>query len=128
MSQAAAFRKAVEARDLEAMTAAFEEDAVLHSPVSFKPFEGRQAIHTLLGILIEVFREFHYTDALEGPGGTHALIFRAQVGERQVEGLDLIRLADSGRIRELTVMVRPRSALEALLGEVGSRLAKRGTV
>jgi hypothetical protein len=128
VSQAAAFRKAVEAGDLEAMSAAFEEDAVLHSPVSFKPFEGRDAIRTLLGILIEVFREFHYTDTLEGPGGTHALIFRARLGNRDVEGLDLIRLADSGRIRELTVMVRPRSALEALLGEVGSRLAKLGAV
>jgi hypothetical protein len=126
VSQAAAFRKAVEARDLEAMTAAFEEDAVLHSPVSFKPFEGRDAIHALLGILFEVFRDFHYTDQLEGPDGTHALIFRAQVGDRDVEGLDLIRMAESGRIRELTVMVRPRSALEALLGEVGSRLAKLG--
>jgi hypothetical protein len=48
------------------------------------------------------------------------------VGDREVEGLDLIRLGESGRIRELTVMVRPRSALEALLAEVGSRLAKAG--
>ena len=43
---------------------------------------------------------------------------------RPLEGL--IRVADSGPIRELTVMVRPRSALEALPGEVGPRLAKLG--
>ena len=35
-------------------------------------------------------------------------------------------MAGSGRTLELTVRVRPRSALEALLGEVGSRLAKLG--
>ena len=91
---------AVEARNLEAMAAAFEEDAVPHSPVRFKPFEAREAIH--------------------------ALSFRAPVGDRDVDGPDLIRMAESGRIRELTVRVRPRSAPEALLGEVGSHLARLG--
>jgi len=73
---------------------------VPHSPVRFKPFEGREPIH--------------------------ALIFRPQVGDRDVGGLDLIRIAESDRIREPSVMVRPRSVLEALLGEVGSRLARLG--
>lgn len=118
------FRKAVESRDLDAIVAHFTEDAVLHSPVTFHPFEGREAIRTLLGILLEVFGDFHYTDELaSGDGATHALVFRARVGEREVEGLDLLRFDGAGRIRDLTVMVRPRSALEALLGEVGPRLA-----
>jgi len=118
------FRRAVEARDLDAMMAPFAEDAVLHSPVTFKPFEGRAAIRTLLGILLEVFRDFRYTDALASEdGATHALVFRARVGERDLEGLDLIRFDGAGRIRDFTVMVRPRSALDALLAEVGPRLA-----
>jgi hypothetical protein len=113
----------VEARNLEEIAAAFAEDAVLYSPVTFQPFEGRAAIRRLLGILLEVFQDFHYTDELESEDGTKALIFRARVGDREIQGLDLIRLAESGLIRELTVMVRPRSALEALLGAVGTRLA-----
>lgn len=117
------FRRAVETRNLDAMAAAFAEDATLHSPVTFTPFEGRAAIRRLLGILLEVFQDFYYTDELESGDGTKALIFRARVGDREVEGLDLIRFAETGLIRDLTVMVRPRSALEALLGEVGPRLA-----
>ncbi|HEY5658840.1 MAG TPA: nuclear transport factor 2 family protein [Myxococcota bacterium] len=123
MSDPHAFRRAVEARDLDAIAAAFAADAVLHSPVTFQPFEGRAAIRRLLGILLEVFQDFHYTDELESPDGTRALIFRARVGDREIQGLDLIRFAETGLIRDLTVMVRPRSGLEALLGAVGPRLA-----
>ncbi len=127
MSDRSAFRRAVESRDLDEMMAAFEEDAVLHSPVTFQPFEGRPAITQLLGILLEVFQEFHYTDELKAADGTQALIFRARVRDREVEGLDLVRFSESGLIRDFTVMVRPRSALEALLAEVAPRLvAARG--
>ena len=124
MSHPNAFRRAVEAHDLEGMIAAFAEDAVLHSPVTFKPFEGRAAIRQLLGILLEVLEDFQYTDELEAGDGTRALVFNARVGDRDLQGLDLIRFDGSGLIRDLTVMVRPRSALEALMAEVSPRLAK----
>lgn len=124
MSHADAFRKAVESFDLEEMMAQFAEKAVLHSPVTFAPFEGRDAIRQLLTILSQVFQDFEYTDELEAQDGTTALVFRARVGDRDLQGLDLIRFDEAGLIRDLTVMVRPRSAIEALLGEVGSRLAE----
>jgi hypothetical protein len=124
LSDRSAFRLAVESQSLDDMMAAFAADAVLHSPVTFQPFEGREAIGQLLGILLEVFEDFHYTDELRAPDGTTALIFRARVGDRELEGLDLIRFDAGGLIRDFTVMVRPRSAIEALLREVGSRLAQ----
>ena len=123
MSHPNAFRRAVEAHDLEGMIATFAEDAVLHSPVTYKPFEGRAAIRQLLAILFETFQDFRYTDELEAEDGTRALVFNARVGDRDLQGLDLIRFDDSGLIRDLTVMVRPRSALEALMAAVGPRLA-----
>ena len=123
MNQAGAFRKAVEAVDLDGMMAHFAEKAVLHSPVVFAPFEGRDAIRELLGILFQVFQDFEYTDELEAQDGTAALVFRARVGDRDLQGLDLIRFDEAGLIRDLTVMIRPRSAIEALVGEVGPRLA-----
>lgn len=118
-----AFRKAVEAHRLDEMLATFADDALLHSPVTFKPFEGREEISVLLGILIEVFEDFRYTDQLEAADGTLALIFRAHIGDREIEGLDLIRFNDAGLIQDFTVMVRPRSAMEALMAAVGARLA-----
>jgi hypothetical protein len=126
MSGHDAFRRAVESQDHDAMLAAFADGAVLHSPVTFKPFEGKPAIARLLTILMEIFQGFHYTDELTAADGTKALVFRATVRDRQVEGLDLIRFDADGLIRDFTVMVRPRSAVEALLGEVAPRLAAAG--
>ena len=122
MSAHAAFRAAVEAGDHAGMVAALGPDPVLRSPVSFKPFEGREAVSKLFAILLEVFEDFHYTDALEADG-TAALVFRARVGDRELEGLDLLRFDAEGRIAELTVMVRPASGLMALGEAVGARLA-----
>ena len=122
MTAHAAFRAAVEAGDREAMVAAFAPDAVLRSPVSFKPFEGREAIGRLFSILLETFEDFRYTDEFEAEGKA-ALIFNARVGDRQVQGLDLFRFAPDGQITELTVMVRPLSAAIALAEAVGPKLA-----
>ena len=123
MHDHARFRRGVESKDVRVMMEAFADGAVLHSPITFRPFEGKEAIARLLGILMQVFQDFRYTDELTAEDGTKALIFRTRVGDRDVEGLDLIRFDESGLIRDFTVMVRPRSAVEALLREVSSRLA-----
>ena len=121
------FRAAVEAGDLDAGLTLFANDATLDSPVAFKPFVGVEAVGVVLRAVFETFEDFHYTDELEGSDGTHALIFNARVGDKSVEGLDLIRSDDSGRITNLTVMVRPMSGLialaEAMAAKVG-HLAK----
>jgi hypothetical protein len=123
MSVADDFRAAVERGDLDAGLALFRPDAVLRSPVSFKPFEGIEEITTLLRIILATFEDFRYSDQLDGGERTHALIFNARVGTRDVEGLDLIRIGDDGLIEELTVMVRPLSAAIALAEAVGPQLA-----
>ncbi len=38
------FREVVEAKDLDALEGLLAEDVVLHSPVTFKPFEGRAVV------------------------------------------------------------------------------------
>jgi hypothetical protein len=47
------------------------------------------------------------------------------VGDKQVQGIDLLRHDDDGRVVEITVMVRPLSAAIALAEAVGPRLAAR---
>ena len=123
MSDRAAFRRAIERQNLDALIALFREDAVLHSPITFQPFEGKPAILRLLGIILEVFQDFRYTDELDAADGmTKVLVFRTKVKSRDVEGIDLVRFDAAGMIRDLTVMVRPRSSMETLLAEVQPRL------
>lgn len=118
-----AFRRAIERHSLEDLIALFREDAVLHSPITFQPFEGKAAIRRLLAIIFEVFEDFRYTDELDAADGmTKILVFRTRVKDRDVEGIDMVRFDDAGMVRDLTVMVRPRSSLERLLAEVQPRL------
>ena len=88
----------------------------------FGPYEGRETVAHLLSHVVEVFEDFVYTDQLEGDG-THALIFRARVGDKQVEGLDHLTVDSDGLVTELIVMVRPLSGLIALAEAMGARLA-----
>ena len=123
MSTAASdFRDAIERGDLDGMVATLADDVVLHSPVSFKPFEGREAVAQLFQILVRTFEDFRYTDDLPGEE-VHAMIFRARIGDREIEGLDLIRPGPDGRIADFTVMVRPLTGVVALAEAVGPQLA-----
>lgn len=115
------FRAAVEANDFDAMVAALSPAVVLHSPVTFSPFEGREAVSGVLRIVFDVFQDFTYTDELTS-GPTTALVFTARVGNRQVEGVDLLREAHDGSIADLTVLVRPMSGLQALAKAVADGL------
>jgi hypothetical protein len=116
------FARAVEAHNLKDAMAAFAEDAVLHSPVTFKPIEGREAIGKILQAVAEILGDFRYTDQLESEDGTLGLIFRARIGEREAEGIDILRFNKAGLIKDITVMMRPRSALEAFRSEMETRL------
>ena len=119
------FREAVERRDIDAARELLAEEIVFHSPVTFHPFLGRDTVTRLLGEVAQVFEDFRYTDELDVEGA-HALIFRARVGEREVEGIDLLRFDSNGLISDFTVMVRPLSGLVPFAQAMGERAARAG--
>jgi hypothetical protein len=114
-------RTAVETRDLQALSGLLAPDVVFQSPVAFHPFLGRTDVTEVLRNVMEVFEDFTYVDELAG-AGTHALIFTAIVGGREVQGLDHLRFDDDGLVKEFTVMVRPLSAAIALAEAMGPRV------
>ena len=116
-----AFKDAVEARDFEAAIRCLDREVTFNSPVAHTPFEGKEVVGQVLLAVSETFEDFEYTDAFE-TGNVHALIFRARVGDKQLQGLDLLRLNDEGLIEELTVMVRPASGLMALAAAMGPKV------
>lgn len=119
-----AFRAAVEAKDLGALTALLAEDVVFSSPVSFKPYRGREQVGWILATVATVFEDFVYVDEL-ADGRRSMLRFTARIGERTLEGVDLIEQDEMGAIRALTVMVRPLSALQALGVAMAARFGAR---
>jgi SnoaL-like domain len=125
VSAPAQFRLAVERRDLAAAGELLAEDIVFHSPVTFHPFIGRDTVTRLLGEVIEVFEDFRYTDELLGEGA-HALIFRASVADKEIEGVDLLRMNPRGEIADFTVLLRPLSALVPFAQAMAERVAAAG--
>ncbi|MDH6697767.1 nuclear transport factor 2 family protein [Streptomyces sp. MAA16] len=117
-----ALREAVEAGDLDAVEALLAEDVVFTSPVAFKPYPGKAITAAILRAVTRIFEDFRYERELAGADGRdHALVFRTRVGGRELTGCDFIHLDENGLIDELTVMVRPLSAAQALSEAMGAQ-------
>lgn len=121
MAEPHPFRLAAEAKDLEAMTATLREDVVLHSPILFRGFEGREIVSQVLTHVAATLEDFSYTDEL-AEGRVVVLRFKARVGDRELEGIDFLELDEKGQVAELTVFMRPMSALTAFNEQMAVRL------
>ena len=120
-----AFKRAAEALDFAAGAELFTEDVVFNSPVVFKPYEGRDSLTVVLGAVVQVFKDFRYVGQVE-EDDTAVLMFEARAGERDVQGVDILKFSDDGLISELTVMVRPMSGMLALADEMKKMLEAAG--
>jgi hypothetical protein len=119
------FRRAVEARDLDALGRLLADGVVFNSPVAHRPFTGRQVVAQVLALAAATFEDFRYVDEI-ADGDRVALIFHARVGDRELQGLDYIHTDAEGLIDELTVMVRPASGMMALGEAMGAKVAAAG--
>ncbi|MEU3371161.1 nuclear transport factor 2 family protein [Streptomyces sp. NPDC006711] len=137
METAERFRAAVEKRDLAALEGLFTEDIRFYSPVKFTPFEGKDMVLGLFGVLVRTFEDLRYIGHFEGAAETSAsgeeapsviLPFRAVVEGRQIHGIDLLHFDADGLIKEFTVMVRPQSAVLTLGRAVMAGLVADGLV
>jgi ketosteroid isomerase-like protein len=119
------FRAAAEGKDFSAIDDLFAEDVSFRSPVVYKPYEGREAVATLLGAVAQVFEDFRYTDQVE-TGDAAVLAFSARIGDRELDGIDHLRFDSEGRVREMLVYVRPMSGVNALAEAMGRKLEELG--
>jgi hypothetical protein len=123
MAEPHQFRRAAESKDFELMTETLREDVVLHSPILFRGFEGRDTVIAVLTHVAATLEDFTYTDELND-GKAVCLRFKATVAgtNRELEGIDFLELDDGGRVTELTVFMRPFSALTAFNEQMKARL------
>jgi hypothetical protein len=116
------FRRAAESKDFDLMRETLAEDVVLHSPILFKGFEGRDMSLVVLSNVIEVFEDFRYLDEVHGDG-TVVLRFAAKVDDKfEIEGIDYLTLDEDGRVIDLTVFLRPQKAVQAFNERMVARL------
>jgi hypothetical protein len=121
MAEPHPFRRAAESKDLDLLAEVLCDDVVLHSPVLFRGFEGRETVAAVLAHVAATLEDLAYTHELVH-GDTIVLRFTAKVGDREIDGIDFLELDNEGRIRELTVFMRPYSALTAFNEQMAARL------
>lgn len=107
-----AFRAAAEAKDFSRIEELFSADVVFNSPVVYKPYQGREQLAVLLHAILQVLEDFRYIAQVE-TDDTGVLVFAARVGERELQGVDILRFGPDDAIVEMTVMLRPMSGLHA---------------
>jgi uncharacterized protein len=121
----APFHDAVVAGDWGTAVAQLAPDVVFRSPAVHTPYEGADAVGQVLRAVAMVFEGFRYLDVV-ADGDRAVLEFAAHVGDRELQGIDLLRFDEHGRIAEFTVMIRPLSGLLAVVEGMRVALAADG--
>jgi hypothetical protein len=121
------WHKVVLEKDLNLLTELLDENVEFHSPALWKPKSGVEVTHFILSTVIDIFQDFRYhREWVEG--NDMALEFSAQVRDKNIKGIDLIKWNDEGKIVHFEVMVRPLNGLQALFEEMSESLIKAGLV
>jgi hypothetical protein len=114
-------RTAIESGDAGGLTALLAEDVVFRSPAVHKPYQGRETVIALLRVVAGVFENFRYANEWRD-GATTILMFEANVGDRELQGVDILEEGEDGLVERFTVMIRPLSGLQAVSAAVAARL------
>jgi hypothetical protein len=104
------------------LTAVLHPDVTFNSPVIDVPIRGRDRVLALFGALATVFEEPEITDELVAEG-TRAFVFRLRVDGHPIDGVDYVRLDADGRVRSITVLMRPLASVQALADRMSQPLA-----
>jgi hypothetical protein len=113
----------VESQDLALLDGLLADDVVFRSPAVFAPQQGKAvttryltAAMVVLGPSLQYIGEWHDHDSA-------VLEFEAELDGVYVQGVDMLRWNDEGKVVSFTVMMRPMRGLEKLIQLMGRQLA-----
>jgi hypothetical protein len=115
------FGIAIEAGNEDAAVATLADVIEFRSPAVYKAYHGKDQVEGILRLVATVFENFRYTNEWRD-GRTTILFFEANVGDRDLQGIDILEENEAGEIEKFTVMIRPLSGLQAVAGTMAARL------
>jgi len=113
------------APDPERLARLVAEDAVFHSPVVHTPQEGRRLVVAYLSAAAATLGQgdFRYVRELVDRQDV-MLEFTCVLDDIQVNGVDIIRFNDAGKIVDFKVMIRPIKAVNKVWEMMAAQLEK----
>jgi hypothetical protein len=119
----AAWHELVRTRDTRGIPALLADEVVFHSPVVHTPQVGRTVTQQYLTAAFHVFfnETFQYVrEVVSGPDAV--LEFKVELDGIVVNGVDMIRVNEAGRIVEFKVMLRPLKAVNLIHQKMAAML------
>jgi hypothetical protein len=116
----------MKSHDRAALWDLLHPDAVFESPVVHTPQRGRDITFKYLSSAEQVLGGpgFRYIGEWRSDSGA-VLEFETEIDGVTINGVDIIRFSDDGRIVDFKVMVRPLKAINLLHRLMGEQLAKQ---
>lgn len=123
----AAWHHIVQTRDASGLGTLLADDVVFYSPVVHTPQRGKKITAMYLMAAVQVFGNKHFRYVRELVGATDAMLeFETEVDGVQVNGIDLIKWNDAGKIIEFKVMVRPLKGINVIHQRMAAMLQAGG--
>jgi hypothetical protein len=117
------WHRIVRERDVDALDALLADDVVFHSPVVHTPQRGRPITTMYLAAAVTVFGNASFRYVRELVGLNEAVLeFVVAIDGIEVNGVDMIRWDDAGRVVDFKVMVRPLKAINLIHQKMGALL------
>ena len=118
-----AWHALLHSRDPQALNDLLVDEVVFHSPVVHTPQRGRAITALYLSGAMHTLINDHFRYVREIVGSREALLeFVTEIDGVHINGIDLIRWGEDGRIVDFKVMVRPLKAVNALHQAMGRML------
>ncbi len=109
------WHRLVRTQDPSGLESLLAEDAVFYSPVVHTPQRGRRLAALYLGAAFRVFFNPSFRYVREIVGLSDAMLeFETEIDGVLVNGVDLIKWDNAGRIVEFKVMLRPLKAINVI--------------
>ncbi len=111
----ARWHQLVQNRSANELDALLADQVVFHSPVVHAPQIGKAITMQYLGAALHVFcnESFRYVREVSGPRDA-VLEFQVEIEGIGVNGVDMIKWGDDGKIVEFKVMLRPLKAVNLI--------------
>jgi len=122
----ATWHELVRTRNVKGLDALLAEEVVFHSPIVHTPQCGKVITFHYLYAAFQVFFNdtFRYVREVTGPRDA-VLEFQVEIDGITVNGVDMIKWDDEGRIVEFKVMLRPLKAIQLIQQKMAAMLQAR---
>ncbi len=119
----AVWHQLVENRNASGLDSLLSEEVVFHSPIVHSPKVGKAITTQYLTAAFRVFFNDSFRYVRETTSSRDAMLeFQVEIEGVSVNGVDIIKWNDDGKIVEFKVMLRPLKAINLIGEKMGAML------